>query len=168
MVCWVNSAPVMSVPYTTALEAIGYFLNSAFTAVDTFLTMDMLLVMSTWNCIKLCRVVTMVCYNQNRWVAVLCPLSTVKVQKLNTVFLIKLSRLSWAGHVFRLNESDPAKKVLLTGPGGQRPRGRPKLRWEEGIEEDAARAEIRNWKKTTANWEEWRNLLKEALAHPGL
>jgi hypothetical protein len=84
------------------------------------------------------------------------------------VKFIKLIRLSWAGHVFRLNESDPARKVLLTGPGGQRPRGRPKLRWEEGIEEDAVRAVFRNWKKTAANREEWRNLLKEALAHPGL
>jgi hypothetical protein len=37
----------MSVPYTTALEAIGYFLKSAFTAMDTLLTMDMLLAMST-------------------------------------------------------------------------------------------------------------------------
>ena len=42
----------MSVPYTTALEAIGYFLKSAFTAMDTLLTMDMLLAMSTWNCVK--------------------------------------------------------------------------------------------------------------------
>lgn len=33
----------MIVPYTTALEAIGYFLNSAFTATDTLVTM------STWK-----------------------------------------------------------------------------------------------------------------------
>jgi hypothetical protein len=84
------------------------------------------------------------------------------------VKFMKLSRFSWAGHVFQLNESDPARKVLLTGPGGQRPRRRPKLRWEEGIEEDAERAGFRNWKKTAANREEWRNLLKETLAHPGL
>ena len=58
--------------------------------------------------------------------------------------------------------------MLVTGPGGQRPRGTPKLRWEEGIEEDAARVGFRNWKKTETNREEWRNLLKEDLAHPGL
>jgi len=43
MVCWVNSAPVMSVPYTTALEAIGYFLNSAFTDADNMVAI------STWK-----------------------------------------------------------------------------------------------------------------------
>jgi len=86
MVCWVNSAPVMSVPYTTALEAIGYFLKSAFTAMDTLLTMDMMLAMSTWNCVKLCKVVTVAWHNQYRSVAVLCPLSAVKIQEMNTVF----------------------------------------------------------------------------------
>lgn len=86
-VCWVNSAPVISVPYTTALEAIGYFLNSAFTAVDTLLTMDMLLAMSTWNYMKFYVGLWQWCFrSQNRAVAVLCPLSNVKIQKLRTVF----------------------------------------------------------------------------------
>jgi hypothetical protein len=38
----------------------------------------------------------------------------------------------------QISEDDPAKKVLMLEPGGRRPRGRPKLRWEEQIEEETA------------------------------
>jgi hypothetical protein len=84
------------------------------------------------------------------------------------VTFIKLSRLRWAGHVMRLNDNDPAKKVLTSQPGGRRPRGKPKLRWQDQVAEDAARAGCRNWKSTAHNREEWREILKEAKAHPGL
>ena len=53
-------------------------------------------------------------------------------------------------------------------PGGSRPRGKPKLRWEDQVEEDAARTGCRNWKRTAHIREEWQKLLKEAKAHPGL
>jgi hypothetical protein len=31
---------------------------------------------------------------------------------------VKLCRLRWAGHVMCMSENDPAKKVLMLGPGG--------------------------------------------------
>ena len=42
----------------------------------------------------------------------------------------ELIRLRWAGHVMRLEEIDPTKKVPCTKPGGNgdRRRGRTKLR----------------------------------------
>jgi len=48
------------------------------------------------------------------------------------------------------------------------PEGRPRLRWEDGVEEDVARLVCRNWKIVPLNREGWRKLLKEAEAHPGL
>ena len=60
------------------------------------------------------------------------------------VKFIKLSRLRWAGHVMRLNDNDPARNVLMSQPGGSRLRGRPKLRSEDQVAEDAARAGCRN------------------------
>jgi hypothetical protein len=84
------------------------------------------------------------------------------------VEFIKLSRLRCAGHVMRLNDNDPTKKVLMSQPGGSRPRGRPKLRWEDQVAEDATIAGRRNWKRTAHNREEWRKILKEDKAHPGL
>jgi hypothetical protein len=60
------------------------------------------------------------------------------------VKFIKLSRLRWAGYIMRLNDNYPARNVLMSQPGGSRPKGRPKLRWEDQEAEDAARAGCRN------------------------
>jgi hypothetical protein len=50
----------------------------------------------------------------------------------------------------------------------KRPRGRPRLRWEDGVEEDVAKLGCKNWKIVTLNREGWKKLLKEVEAHPGL
>jgi len=49
-----------------------------------------------------------------------------------------------------------------------RPRGRPRLRWKDGMKKDAAKLESRNWTAVALNREGWRKLLKEAEAHAGL
>ena len=79
----------------------------------------------------------------------------------------KLSRLRWEGHVIRQDDDDLSKRVL-SEPGGKRPRGRPRLRWEDGVEEEVERLGRRNWKVAALNRERWRKLLKEAEANPGL
>jgi len=80
----------------------------------------------------------------------------------------KLSRLRWAGHVTRQDDDDLSRRVLLSEPGGKRPRGRPRLRWEDGVKEDAAKQVCRNCTVVALNREGWRILLKEAEVHPGL
>jgi len=80
----------------------------------------------------------------------------------------KLSRLRWAGHVIRQDGDYLSRRVLLSEPGGKRPRGRPRLRSEEGVKEDAAKLGCRNRTVVALNREGWRKLLKEAEAHPGL
>jgi hypothetical protein len=57
-----------------------------------------------------------------------------KIYKLHDEYdvkFIKHGTFRWSGHVTRMEESDPAKKILCTKPGGNggRMRGRPKLRW---------------------------------------
>ena len=71
----------------------------------------------------------------------------------------KLSSLRWAGHVIRQDDEDLSRGVLLSEPGVKRPRGRPRLRWEDGVEEDVARIECRTWKVVALNREGWRKLL---------
>ena len=80
----------------------------------------------------------------------------------------KLSRLRWAGHVTRQDDDDLSRRVLLSEPGGKRPRGRPRLRWEDGATEDAAKLGCRNWTVVALNREGWRKFWKEADAHSGL
>ena len=80
----------------------------------------------------------------------------------------KLSRLRWAGHVICQDDDGLSRRVLLSEQVGKRPRGRPRLRWEDGVEEDVSRLGCRNWKIVALNREGWKKLLKEAEAHPGL
>jgi hypothetical protein len=65
------------------------------------------------------------------------------------VYFIKLSRLRCAGHVMRMDESDPARKILCAKPGGmgdRKKRGRPKLMSCHELQEDVARVGCRNWR----------------------
>jgi hypothetical protein len=48
----------------------------------------------------------------------------------------------WAGHVIRQDDDDLSRIVLLSEPGGRRPRGRPKLRWEDGVVEDVSKVRM--------------------------
>ena len=42
---------------------------------------------------------------------------------------ININRLRWAGYVARMDDNEISKRLLTSNPGGQRGRGRPKLRW---------------------------------------
>jgi hypothetical protein len=42
----------------------------------------------------------------------------------------------WAGHVARMGEGRGAYRVLMGGPEGRRPLGRPRRRWEDNIKMD--------------------------------
>ena len=46
------------------------------------------------------------------------------------------ARLRWYGHVQRRDDSSVAKNALAIDPPGKRPRGRPKKRWMDQINED--------------------------------
>jgi hypothetical protein len=49
---------------------------------------------------------------------------------------IKSRRMSWAGHVARMGEGRNVCRILLGKPEGNRPLGRPRYRWEDGIKLD--------------------------------
>jgi hypothetical protein len=49
---------------------------------------------------------------------------------------IKSRRMRWAGHVARMGEGRNVYRVLVGKPEGERPLGRPRRRWEDGIKMD--------------------------------
>jgi hypothetical protein len=62
----------------------------------------------------------------------------------------------WAGHVVRMEEHRITKTVLGRCFGGGRPVRRPRNRWKDAIQRDAANLlQIRNWKSVARN-KEWR------------
>jgi hypothetical protein len=52
------------------------------------------------------------------------------------VRVIKARRMRWAGHVARMGEVRGAYNILVGRPGGMRPLGRPRRRWEDNIKMD--------------------------------
>jgi hypothetical protein len=55
----------------------------------------------------------------------------------NIVKVIKSRRMRWAGYVARMEEGRDVYRVLvLVGPEGKRPLGRPRRRWEDNIKPD--------------------------------
>jgi len=51
----------------------------------------------------------------------------------NIVRVEKSRRMRWTGHVARIGEDRDVHRVLVGKPGGKRPLGRPRRRWEDNI-----------------------------------
>jgi hypothetical protein len=61
--------------------------------------------------------------------------------------VIKSKKMKWAGHVARTEEGWSVYGVLVGGPEGKRPLGRPRRKWEDHIKMDLREIEIDG-----ANW----------------
>jgi hypothetical protein len=47
-------------------------------------------------------------------------------------------------------------------------KGRPRMRWLEEVENDLKSMKVKGWKERMRNREQWRLVVEEATAHPGL
>jgi hypothetical protein len=60
------------------------------------------------------------------------------------------------------------RKLLHGRIEGRRRCGRPRKRWIKDLEEDMRVMQVRTWWEKVQSKEEWRNIVREAKAHPGL
>jgi hypothetical protein len=69
----------------------------------------------------------------------------------NIVRVIKSRRMRWVGHVARMGEGRGVYRVLVGRPGGKRPLGRPRRRWDDNIKMDLREIGIdgANWIQLT-------------------
>jgi hypothetical protein len=65
----------------------------------------------------------------------------------NIVRHIKSKRLSWLGHVERMSNERVPKSIYKLKPYAARPKGRPRLRWEDNVRNDLGRMGRKNWKQ---------------------
>jgi hypothetical protein len=80
----------------------------------------------------------------------------------------KAQRIKWLGHIQRMNQARPTRKLLDWRPNGTRPVGRPRQRWQEDVMEDLIKLNVKNWKETTKDRRTLRDLAQKAKTRKGL
>jgi len=86
----------------------------------------------------------------------------------NMVKWIKGQRITWLGHLERLEEDTLSKKIFTQELEGTRRRGRPRNRWEEEVEGDLQVLGVRRWRELVADKKKWKDVVGQAKAHSGL
>jgi hypothetical protein len=52
------------------------------------------------------------------------------IEVADIVRFIKAQRIKWLGHIQRMDQAEPTRKLLYWKPMGNRPVGRPRQRWK--------------------------------------
>ena len=82
----------------------------------------------------------------------------------NTVKWIKGQRISWLGHLERMEEDRMPKKIFTEELEGRRRSGR----WKEEVERDLQVLGVRRWRELVADRKKWKDIVRQAKAHSGL
>ena len=61
----------------------------------------------------------------------------------------------------RMNETRAPKILFNNNPEGRRSVGRPKMRWEDGVQSDLQALKIRNWKQIAQDRIQWKRILNQ-------
>ena len=81
---------------------------------------------------------------------------------------IKAQRIKWLGHIQRMDQARPTRKLLDWKPMGIRPVGRPRQQWQEDVMEDLKQLKVKNWKEITKDRRTGRDLAEKVKTHKGL
>jgi hypothetical protein len=74
----------------------------------------------------------------------------------NIVRYIKVQRIKRLGHIQRMGQARPTRKLFDWKPMGTIPVGKPRQRWQEDIMEDLKKLKVKNWKEKAKNRRTWR------------
>ena len=86
----------------------------------------------------------------------------------NIVKWIKGQRISWLGHLERMDEDRMPKKIFTQELEGTRRRGRPRKRLKKKVERDLQVLGVRRWIELVADRKKWKDIVRQAKAHSGL
>jgi len=84
------------------------------------------------------------------------------------VRFIKAQRIKLLGHIQGMDQARPTRKLLDWRPMETRPVGRPRQRWQEDVMEDLKNLKVKNWKQTSKDRRNWRDLAEKAETHKRL
>jgi len=86
----------------------------------------------------------------------------------NIVKWIKWQRISWLGHLEKMEEDRMRKKIFTQELEGTRRRGRPRKRWKEEEERDLQVLGVRRWRELVADRKKLRDIVRKAKTHSAL
>jgi hypothetical protein len=86
----------------------------------------------------------------------------------NIVRWMKGQRISWLGHLERMEENRMPKLIFSQELEGTKRRGRPRKRWKEEVERDLQVLGVRRWRELATGRKKWRDIFRQARAHSGL
>jgi hypothetical protein len=84
-----------------------------------------------------------------------------KYKSQDIITAIKIRRLEWLGHVIRMDETGCVKKIFEGKLVGRRGRGRPRLRWINGVEDDLRKIAVKRWRTKALDRVEWASIVRE-------
>jgi hypothetical protein len=83
-----------------------------------------------------------------------------KYKSQDIITVIKIRRLEWIGHFIRMDETGSVKKIFEGKLEGIRGRGRPRLRWINGVEDDLRKLGVK-WRTKVLDRVEWASIVRE-------
>jgi hypothetical protein len=84
------------------------------------------------------------------------------------VRFVKARRISWIGHVERIEDSRMPKRVMRHKIYTKRKMDRPKVRWLDDVQGDLREVGIEGWRRNAQDRDQWRRIAQEAKAYVGL
>jgi hypothetical protein len=76
--------------------------------------------------------------------------------------------MSWLGHVERMTNETVAKTLYKWKPYATRPKGRPRVRWEDIVRNDLRKMGVTNWKQRMQERKQWKEIIEQAKTHKEL
>jgi hypothetical protein len=76
--------------------------------------------------------------------------------------------MRWLGHVKRMEVGAMLRKRMEGRLFIGRRKGRPCVRWMDNVVADLKVMKVKQWMEKTKDREQWRLVVAEAKAHPGL
>jgi hypothetical protein len=90
------------------------------------------------------------------------------IENADIIRFVKSRRITWLGHVMRMDDKRTPKRILEWKPIGTRIGGRPRKRWIVDIEEDMHIMGVRRWRNQCKERVEWKRITEKAKTHSGL
>jgi hypothetical protein len=90
------------------------------------------------------------------------------IRKKDVVRFVKARRISWIGHVERMEDSRMPKRVMREKVYTRRKRDRPKVRWLDDVQVDLREMGIEGWRRKAQDRDQRRRIAQEAKAYVGL